>query len=275
MRVPRTDAPPLRRFGQNFLASPPLALWLVESFGIRAGDRVVEIGPGRGALTRHLAGRAARFLALEIDDRLHDGLRLLLADHPHHEVIAADAVTTDWTDVARLLGGPVRVIGNLPYNVGTAIVRAVIASPAVEDAQFVLQKEVVDRLVASPGTKAFGPLTVLAALRGSSRRLRTIAPGAFSPRPKVTSAVWRWEARADAPLPADDVDWLERWLHRGFAQRRKTLAGNLHEARDAVRAWLAGRGYPEDLRAEALPAEDWLHLARALSRPGNDEDQPT
>ncbi len=255
---------PVRRLGQNFLANPSLARWLVDRFAPTPDDAVVEIGPGRGALTAMLAPRCGRFLALEIDERLVPTLEALLEPWPHAEVRLADAVGVDWDALAGELGTALRVVGNLPYNVGTAIVGALLACDRIRDVQFVLQREVVDRLLAGPGSKTYGPLSVLVALRTRPRRLRTIAPGSFRPVPRVESAAFALVFPDDAPLPAAEVPQLRAWLHRGFARRRKTLAGNLAGRRQEVREFLAGRGLPEDLRAEALAPHDWLALARRL-----------
>ncbi len=261
-----TERPrPVRRYGQNFIADPRLAGSLVALFAPQPEDRVVEIGPGEGALTRHLAGRCARFLALEIDERLLPALGELLAGHPGAGLRHADALEADWVALAAELGGPpLRVIANLPYNVGTAIVRRLLATDVVHDMQFVLQLEVAERLLAVPGTKAFGPLGVLAALRTRREKLRLLAPGCFRPPPKVTSCALRLTGLPAPPLPAEEIDAVEGWLHRGFAQRRKTLCNNIPEHRALVQEFLAARGLPADARAEAVPAADWLALARLL-----------
>lgn len=254
----------MRRLGQNFLADPRLAAHLVELFDPGASDTVVEIGPGPGALTRALAPRAGRFVALEIDPRMIPALDAMLAGCPGAEVRQADALQTDWEALAAELGARLRVIGNLPYNVGTPIVRRLLASPSVQDVQVVLQAEVADRILAEPGTKAYGPLSIVAALRAERTPLRRIAPGAFRPRPKVTSTALRLRLRGDSPLPAGDIAAVERWLFAGFGHRRKTLAGNLGAHRARVQQFLEERGLPADARAETVPATDWLDLARRL-----------
>ncbi len=256
-----------KRLGQHFLANRGLALALVEAFAPAPGDAVVEIGPGGGALTGLLAERAGRLVALEVDADLVPALERMLEPFPRAEVRLADALAVDWDALADELGGRFRVIGNLPYNVGTAIVRRLLASDAVRDMQLVLQKEVADRLLAGPGTKAYGPLSVLAALRCRRRRVRTLPPGAFRPPPRVTSAAIALESLPDPPLPAAELPLLLGWLHAGFGHRRKTLAGNLGAHRERVRSWLAARGLPADARAEAVPPADWLALARLLGRP--------
>lgn len=258
---------PSRRFGQNFLADRRAAQRLVELFAPGPDDRVVEIGPGTGALTALLAPHAGRLVALELDRRLVPALEQLLLPFPNAQVRTADALETDWDALGAELGGPLRVIGNLPYNVGTAIVRRVLGAHRVHDLQVVLQLEVAERILAPPGPKSYGPLSVVAALRARRERLLTLPPGAFRPRPKVTSAALRLTFRDDALLAPDEIPALERWLFAGFGHRRKTLAGNLGPRRDEVRAFLAAAGLPEDARAETLAPELWLDLARRLDRP--------
>lgn len=256
---------PLRRLGQNFLADPVLAERLVELFAPGPGDVVVEIGPGTGALTAALAPRCARFLALEVDRRLIPGIEGLLAGQPHAEVRLADALATDWEAVAEDLGADrLRVIGNLPYNVATPIVRALLATDRVQDLQVVLQQEVADRFLAREGSKDYGPVSVVAALRTRGRRLISLGPGSFRPRPKVTSSAISLVRLPDPPLPAAEIPSLEHWLFLGFGQRRKMLANALGERGARAREFLASRGLSPDARAEAVPPEVWLALARHL-----------
>ena len=258
-------ARPLRRFGQNFLADRVLAERLVELFDPHPGETVVEIGPGTGALTRLLVPRCGRFVALELDDRLVPGIAELLAGRPGTEVRRADALAVDWDALADELGASrLRVIGNLPFNVATPIVRRLLASDRVGDLQVVLQREVADRFLAGPGTKDYGPVSIVAALRAEGRRLITLGPAAFRPRPKVTSTAIALVRRDDPPLPAREIPALERCLFRGFGQRRKQLGNNFGPEGERVRAFLAAHGLPPDARAEAVPAAVWLALSRHL-----------
>lgn len=260
---------PLRRLGQNFLVNPRIIQGLVDRFAPQPEERIVEIGPGRGALSGLLAARAGRYLALELDERLLPGLEALLKPFPQAQVRREDALETNWEALAGEMGGPLRVIGNLPYNAGTAIVRRLLASSAVVDLQVVLQREVVDRFLAPPGTKNYGPLSVIARLRSRPERLFLISPGSFRPAPQVTSAALRLTFREEAPLPPQEVAWLEGWLFRGFGHRRKMLAGNLAPAQDRVRAFLLDHGRSALARAETLPPDLWLELALFLEgRPG-------
>lgn len=263
-RSPPKAPAPLKRLGQNFLVNPRVAEALVDHFAPGKDDLVVEIGPGRGVLTTRLASRAGRFLALEKDERLLPGLRSLLAPFPAAEVRLEDALEVNWGRLGAAMGGPLRVIGNLPYNAGTAIVRRLLASPAVRDIQVVLQKEVVDRFLAAPRTKEYGPLSVVSRLRARAERLFLISPGSFRPAPKVTSAALRLTVRDDAPVSPEAVEWLFGWLFCGFGHRRKMLAGNLAPAQEAVRGFLAGARTDPNARAEELSPELWLALAHFL-----------
>ncbi len=259
------SARPLRRYGQNFLVDRGAARRLVEAFDPTTEDVVVEIGPGRGALTELLAPRAGKLVAIELDGRLVPQLERLLDDWPRAEVRLADALTVDWGLLAREHGGRLRVIGNLPFNVGTAIVRRLLAEDAVRDAQVLLQLEVADRILASPRSKSYGPLSIVAALRTHRKKLAVLPPGAFRPRPKVRAAAVRLVALDDPPLPAAEIASFESRLFAGFGQRRKTLAGNLGPAKRFVREFLEEAGLPGDARAEAVPPAAWLALARRLN----------
>ena len=265
-RVGDGAARPLRRFGQNFLVDDRVARRLVDVFDPGPDDAVIEVGPGRGALTLPLAARAGRLVALELDLRLVPELEERLEPFPNAEVRHADALTVDWSGLEREMGRRLRVIGNLPFNVGTAIVRRLLATNAVLDVQIMLQLEVAERLLASPGTKSYGPLSVVAALRGRRERVAVLSPGVFRPRPKVRAAVVRLVASEAPALAAHEVGMLESWLFTGFGHRRKTLAGNLGAERDFVRAFLVEAGLPADARAEVVPPGSWLALARELAR---------
>lgn len=265
MRLSRDRGPaPLRRFGQNFLADPRLAAWLVDRFAAEPGQWVVEIGPGTGMMTTLLAASGARLIALELDQRMIPALEEKLAAFPAAEVRHQDALAVDWNGLAEEAGGPLRIIGNLPYNVGTAIIRAILATDAFVDLQVVLQLEVGDRLLAEPGSKDFGPLSVIASLRTRRQRLRRLLPGSFRPAPKVTSCALALTRLPEPPLAAADVPALLELLFAGFAQRRKTLAANFPKHKPLVQEFLRENGMAPDSRAEQLPAPLWPALARRL-----------
>jgi 16S rRNA (adenine1518-N6/adenine1519-N6)-dimethyltransferase len=223
-----------RRFAQHFL-EPAWVAKLIRAIDPQSTDRVFEIGPGRGALTRPLAERVERLLAVEVDRDL--GASLAAARLPGVSVNIADVLDLDLEEtLSAWLGTPlspattVRVIGNLPYNISSPILFRLLdvaaASGGLSDAVLMLQKEVADRLIASPGTGDYGVLTILTTLRAEVTRLLSLPPGAFRPPPKVHSAVVRLRFR---PLPGDvkDMALLTRMVRSMFTLRRKTLLNAL------------------------------------------------
>jgi 16S rRNA (adenine1518-N6/adenine1519-N6)-dimethyltransferase len=251
-----------RRFAQHFLE----AAWvekLVAALDLRPDDSVVEIGPGRGALTRPLASRAGRVLAIEIDRDLATGLD---REHlPNVSVLTGDvlAIQLDeairsWLGTTRGSQGRVRVVGNLPYNVSSPILFRLLEFAPVaglHDATLMLQKEVADRLVARVGTGDYGVLTMLTALGADVTRVLSLPPGAFRPAPKVHSAVVRLTFRP-SPVAIADPKLLTRMIRTAFTQRRKTLlnalkpfaAGLPTTAAEALaKSGIDGRRRPETL----------------------------
>jgi 16S rRNA (adenine1518-N6/adenine1519-N6)-dimethyltransferase len=209
---------------------------------------VIEIGPGRGALTERLLKRAARVVAIEVDPYLVDHLRQKFAAEPRLEVVQADVLETD---LARW--GAVPVAGNLPYCIASPIL-AQATRLRLPRAVFLIQKEVAERLVARPGSRAYGFLTVQTALFASARLLFEVKPSAFHPPPKVDSAVVLLEPR---PAAAADPGGFLRFAGLCFAHKRKTIRNNLAEfyGKDLVGAW------PEaSLRAEQIPLEGLIEM---------------
>jgi 16S rRNA (adenine1518-N6/adenine1519-N6)-dimethyltransferase len=232
-----------------------------------AGRLVVEVGPGGGVLTAELLAGGARVVAIELDPLWAATLRHRIAS-PDLEIVVADALDFDWS----ALPAGTRVAGNLPYNVGTAIVERVSkAHPAVDRAAFLLQREVVDRMTAGPGGEAYGALSVLVRLRAEARRLGIVRPGAFVPPPKVDSAFIGLRLR---PLPValggPRGEAFESWLKEAFGQRRKTLSNALSSrfARERVTAALESIRRPPTTRAEELGLEELLRLFELLDRAG-------
>ncbi len=227
---------------------------------------MIEIGPGGGVLTRELlAAGATRILAVELDPAWAFALRRELPEE-RLEIAVGDALDLDW----ERLRGPALVAGNLPYNVGTAIVERLLAGArSVPRAAFLLQREVVDRIVARPGDSEYGALSVLVAARARAIRLGRVFPGAFRPRPRVESAFVGFELGAPAVAP-------ERWapfaavVRLAFSQRRKTLRNALASGwgREAAAAVLAAHGLADDARAERLDVAAFLALADAATAAG-------
>lgn len=223
---------------------------------------VVEIGPGGGVLTAELLSAGAEVLALELDPEWAATLRSRLASEKL-SVRVGDVLDFDWSAVP----SGTLVCGNLPYQIGTAIVdRVVRAYPQVERAAFLLQREVVDRLTAQPGDSEYGSLSLLTQARASVTRLGIVRPGSFVPPPKVDSAFVGLRLRP-APLPESEMPAFERLLRAAFRQRRKTLLNSFTSSfsRPAVETALATLGHEAKTRAETLAMDDFLALSRAIS----------
>jgi len=255
-----------KRYGQHFLQDA----WADKVVAVIApdrDDRFVEIGPGPGSLTLRLAPRVGRLTAIEIDRDLAAGLRPKLPANA--DIIVADVLQTDFED---LIGdGPVRIAGNLPYNISSPILfmllRAARQGAAITDATLMLQFEVAERLTAPVGTKEYGVLTILTMLHASVTRLLTLPPGAFRPMPQVRSAVVRLRFRPPA-VALDDEARFERLVRTIFTQRRKTLLNALRpfadaEGRDAA-SIVAAAGIDPRRRPETLELTELARLASAL-----------
>lgn len=227
-----------KRFGQNFLRDLGIISRIVRSIGPREGDRLVEIGPGQGALTAPLLEAAGKLEVIELDRDLIPGLRVQFFNYPDFIIHEGDALKFDF---AALKGdGPaLRVVGNLPYNISTPlIVHLLTAGNAIADMHFMLQKEVVERLAAEPGGTDWGRLSVMAQYYCQVDQLFIVPPEAFVPRPKVDSAIVRLTPHAALPHVAHDPALLFELVKLAFGQRRKTLRNNFK-----------GRVSPETLEA--------------------------
>jgi 16S rRNA (adenine1518-N6/adenine1519-N6)-dimethyltransferase len=256
-----------KRFGQHFL-EPAWVTKLVDALDAQPGDTCLEIGPGRGALTVPLAARVKTLLAVEID---RDLAAALPAKVPDVHLVQGDFLDVNLTDLLRDAPKPVRVVGNLPYNVASPILFKLLHDAddgrVLRDATLMLQKEVADRLVAKPGSEGYGALAIQVALLADAERILSLPPGAFRPPPKVKSAVVRLRFREPA-LDVGDRSTFERLVRGLFLQRRKTLANSLKPVADAV-----GRSAAQLIeqaqvdagkRPEALTLDDFARLARAM-----------
>lgn len=246
-------------FGQNFLVDASTLAAIVRAAELSGDDEVWEVGTGLGTLSRELAERAAKVVTIELDRRLLPVLEETLAPYPQVELRLTDALKVDWTEA-----GPGAVfVANLPYNVGTAVLSRVLASGRFRRLVMLLQREVAERLAASPGTAAYGSLSLWVAHHGKVQVLRKVPPGAFLPPPKVTSAVVRIDVDPDArPDPSTFA-----LVRDGFKHRRKTLKANLVAAGDdpaQVEAALAQMGLDPRVRAEAIDLATFRGLARLL-----------
>jgi 16S rRNA (adenine1518-N6/adenine1519-N6)-dimethyltransferase len=258
---------PRKRFGQHFLA-PAWADKVVQAIAPSRDERFLEIGPGPGALTARLAARAGHVTAIEIDRDLAAELRPQLPRNA--AIVVADILDVDLTPF--LAAGPLRVAGNLPYNISSPILfkllAAAKASTAIVDATVMLQLEVAERLVARPRTKDYGVLTIFTALQADVQRLLTLPPGAFRPAPKVHSAVVRLRFKP-SPLSAEGERVFEQMVRTMFMQRRKTLLNALRPfAETAGRSSgdaLAEAGIDATRRPETLTQQDLLRLLSAFA----------
>ena len=273
------DLPPLREvirrhalrarksLGQNFLLDLNLTARIARAGGALAGVTVVEIGPGPGGLTRALlAEGAARVIAVERDARAIAALAEIAAHYPDRlTVVAGDALDFDAT--THIGQGPARVIANLPYNIATALLVRWLSvepwPPWYDSLIHMFQREVAERIVAPPGSKSYGRLSVLAGWRTEAKILFDVSAAAFVPPPKVTSSVVRLVPRA-APLPCDRAT-LERVTEAAFGQRRKMLRQSLRALGRDPRPVLAAAGIAETARAEDIPVEGFVALARAVA----------
>ena len=243
-----------KRFGQHFLHDPGVIARIVAAIDPKPGERIVEIGPGLGALSRPLLERCGRLEAIEIDRDVIPELQRHCAGAGELVVHQGDVLEMD---IAALHGGGprLRLCGNLPYNISTPLLFHLLASrPVIADMHFMLQKEVVERMVAGPGGKIYGRLTVMLAAACSAQLLFRVGSGAFRPAPAVDSAVVRLVPHAAEPFPLPDAARFARVVAAAFSMRRKTLRNSLRGlvAEDAFGAAGidAGRG-PESL----VPAE--------------------
>ncbi len=254
---------PRKRFGQHFLADESIVRRIVDCIAPAPGEVLVEIGPGRGALTFPLLERAGSLIAIELDRDLANWLSTLSASTQGAlKLIQADALTVDFSALST---GKLRLVGNLPYNISTPLLfHALEHAPHIADMHFMLQKEVVDRMAAAAGGRTFGRLSVMLQARCSVQPLLQVPPSAFEPPPKVESAVVRL-----VPLPAAgvaDIDFaaLDRVVRSGFAQRRKTLRNAL--AGVVSERTLEDNDIDPAARAETVPVSAWLRLAQAIGQ---------
>ena len=249
-----------KRFGQHFLTDDGVIDAIVDAIDPRPGQALVEIGPGLGALTRPLAARSGRLTVIELDRDLAARLRR----DPALDVIEADVLNVDIAALAARAGQALRMVGNLPYNISTPILFHLLDAHAhIVDHHFMLQKEVVERMAAAPGSKAYGRLSVMLQWRCAVESVLDVPPEAFDPPPRVDSAVVRLVPLPEPAAAGDAVDarLLGELVSVAFSQRRKILRATLGR-------WLDARGFDGDFdlqrRAEDVSVAPYVALCRAL-----------
>ena len=260
------------KLGQNFLHDQQAVQRIAAALGDCSQETVIEIGPGRGAVTRILAERAAHVLAIELDQTLISDLR---AEFPADRVTIThqDVLQFDFAAASAQAGHRLPVIGNLPYYITSPILLNLAANHSVLDrAVLMMQREVADRVAAEPGSRDYGLLSVTAQLYGPVEKLFTLPPGAFSPPPQVHSTVIRWRFNPRfASLGVSETEFLN-FARKAFAQKRKTLANNLRAAElasEAIAHAFASANINPQARAEALSIESLATLWRSLAAATN------
>ncbi len=252
--------------GQHFLSNPGVLRKIVAAIDPGPGDLIVEIGAGKGILTAPLAERAGRVVAIEKDERLLPGLREAMPANV--EVVHGDILRVDLREISRTAGAPaLRLVGNVPYSISSPLLFHVLDERAViADCVFLLQKEVAERVTSGPGTKSYAPLGILLQNEFEARIAFTVAPGSFSPPPKVQSALLTLRRRSSPLHPGAADEPYRAFLRAAFAERRKMLWKNL--ARRATPAGLeaayAKLALSRNVRAEELPPDTLFSIFEAL-----------
>ena len=262
-----------KSLGQNFLTAAWVPERIADEAELTAADGVLEIGPGVGCLTAELARRAGKVCALELDRRLESVLGETLGEFDNVSVVFTDAVKADLREIcAQYLGDrPWKVCANLPYNVTSPLLTALLTAQCFESLTVMVQKEVAERMCAGPGTGEYGAFSLLVQWYARPRVLFAVPPDCFTPRPKVTSAVVRLEARREPPAPVTDPHFFFAVVRAAFNQRRKTLpnalsAGIGHVDRAAAEEALRALGLPPAVRGEALSLEQFAALSELLRK---------
>ena len=265
---------PSKRLGQHFLRDQRIIHRIIEALAPRSDETIVEIGPGTGALTSVLVERAARLIAIEFDNKLTPLLNERFGGSTNFKLLMADALTVDFC--AEILPArSARLVANLPYNISTAILQRLIAQRVCfEEMVVMLQREVVERVLAPAGTSDRGFISVLVEAYCEAEKLFDVAPGAFRPPPKVWSSVMRLRFRPRINADVKDEALLWETVSAGFAQKRKTILNNLRNASGRLQEVLKRNGGASIVlckaqvelqrRAETLTIEEWGRIVRAM-----------
>lgn len=259
-----------KSFGQNFLVDETYVRKIIEAVDPREEDLIIEIGPGRGALTERLVEKAGKVIALELDRDMVPLLRQKFAAVENFELIDGDALNYDFA--ALITDGKAKLVANLPYNISTAILQRLIDQRAAfSEMVLMFQKEVVERITARPGDGERGFLTVLVEAYLDAEHLFDVPPGAFKPVPKVDSSIARLVPRESGGIGIDDAKLFRQIVSAGFAQKRKTILNNLKNLPPNLReyiqdagAFLASVGIDPQRRAETLTLDEWKTIYRTI-----------
>ena len=246
-----------KRFGQNFLQDQGVISAIAQAIGPQPEQHIVEIGPGLGALTAEIMGKTKKLSLIELDRDLIPHLEQRFAKHQNWSILSADALEVDFSELAD--GDKVRVIGNLPYNISTPLIFHLLDhAEVIEDMHFMLQKEVVSRLTAQPGSGAWGRLSIMVQYFCDTQWLIDVPPEAFDPAPKVDSAVVRLTPRPPK-MAVDSLKDFEMVIKTAFSQRRKTLRNTLKSLFNTDQ--LIALNIDPSARAESLQIKDYIRLS--------------
>jgi 16S rRNA (adenine1518-N6/adenine1519-N6)-dimethyltransferase len=262
----RSNPPVLKRFGQHFLHDKSVLEGIARAVAPAADDAIVEIGPGRGALTDYLADYPNRLTAIEVDRALASALRERYAQKPNVTIVESDVLAIE---LASLVQAPFVVVGNVPYYITTPILFHVLRPPYPRHAVFLVQREVAERIISPPGSKAYGALSANVQAVASAEILLHVPSGAFRPPPRVDSAVLRITPRSDPLVRLDEVDRFRSFVQALFGMRRKQIANSLRSAAslsaEAVASLLAGAGIDPASRVESLSPGELVTVMRAAA----------
>jgi 16S rRNA (adenine1518-N6/adenine1519-N6)-dimethyltransferase len=257
---------PRKRFGQNFLHDANILRNMVAAIAPEPGQKVIEIGPGRGALTFPLLEQTGTLTVVELDRDLIEPLRARAAEFGELTIHNVDALRFDFAALAAA-DQPLRIVGNLPYNISTPLIFHLLQqAEVIHDMHFLLQKEVVDRMAAAPGGKEYGRLSIMVQYHCRVEPLFGVGPGAFYPPPKVDSAFVRLIPHKTLPIAARDPAILEKLVRQAFSQRRKTLRRSLKSM--VTETLLQDVGIDPGNRPEQISISDFVNLANALANKG-------
>lgn len=251
-----------KRFGQNFLIDHGIIRDIVRSIHPQKNDQIVEIGPGKGAITQLLADSCDNLSVIELDRDLVPWLKVKFERHPNFQLFQADALQFDFNQLIKN-GQPLRIVGNLPYNISTPLIFHLLSyANKVQDMHFMLQKEVVKRMAAQPGEGAYGRLGIMVQYYCAVEDLFDVPPSSFDPAPKVDSAIVRLTPYAQLPYVANNVKSLETLVNVAFQQRRKTLRNSLKQLLTAEQ--MAVLPVDLGLRPEEISLAEYVTMSNLL-----------
>jgi len=256
-----------KRFGQNFLTDQNIINRIVTSIAAKPSDRLIEIGPGQGAITQQLILACPQLQVIELDRDLIPILLAQFAKYPEFAIHQHDALKFDFATLIKNQQ-PLRIVGNLPYNISTPLIFHLLSyQDRIRDMHFMLQKEVVNRLVAKAGEKNYGRLSIMVQYYCETEHLFAVPPECFDPQPKVDSAIVRLEPHTTLPHIADNVEHLSHLVNLAFQQRRKTLRNTLKQLIDKEVLDKLGEaiGIDVSLRPENLSIKDYVTLSNTLN----------